>query len=863
MRQSGDLIRQTAIEPVMPAGKNRMPHKTLTVAVLCLTAAASGRAQEPLPNTLPLTWEGDLSMRLMEGAHRFVERKIDEAPLRRQKHWNRDRSSPEAYEQSVEPNRDRFRRSIGLGGDGPWPAAPSRVPRQQSADRASAAFEYYGDDENPALVAEAEAYRIYQVRWPVLEGVFGAGLLLRPRTEPKASVIALPDADQTPEQAVGLAPGAPSEAQFARRLAENGFEVLVPVIIDRGSSGSGTAEFGYTSQTHREWIYRQAYQMGRHIIGYEVEKISAAIDAFTAQTRAPIASASGGNAASKNPPSPRALKIGVAGYAEGGLLALYAAAADPRIDAALVSAYFQPRQRVWSEPIYRNVWGLLEEFGDAEIASLIAPRGLIVEHAQGPQITNQKGDWSPPPFRQVQLEFDRIAALMTEQQMALSLTLTADPGAATPATGLTTSQTSIEVTLPRELIDSSSGAPGSEAAVRAFARLLGHDAPLPVSAAAPRDQRRSLNPAARQIRQLKQLETHVQSLVRQSEHLREKFFLQKVLPETSDRTWTTRLDHAKLPAAPFVEAAKKYRRYFREEILGQFDDSLLPPNARTRKIYAREKWTGYEVVLDVWPDVIAWGVLLVPNGIAPGERRPVVVCQHGRRGVPRDVIEGDVPAYHDFAARLADEGFITFAPHNLYRGEDRYRWLDRKANSVKASMFSFILAQHQQILNWLGTLPFVDPARIGFYGLSYGGETAVRVPTLLEGYALSICSGDFNNWTRKVAATDQPFSFMYTIEWEMPYFNMGSTFDYAELAYLMIPRPFMVERGHHDRVGRDQWVAHEYAKVAWLYTQFGLADKTEMEYFNGGHTIHGVGTFEFLRKHLGWPGTGRNSSTRP
>jgi hypothetical protein len=68
----------------------------------------------------------------------------------------------------------------------------------------------------------------------------------------------------------------------------------------------------------------------------------------------------------------------------------------------------------------------------------------------------------------------------------------------------------------------------------------------------------------------------------------------------------------------------------------------------------------------------------------------------------------------------------------------------------------------------------------------------VRVPTLLERYSLSICSGYFNSWTRKVAATDERFSLMYTIEWEMPYFNMGSTFDYAEITYLMIPRPFII-----------------------------------------------------------------------
>jgi hypothetical protein len=63
-----------------------------------------------------------------------------------------------------------------------------------------------------------------------------------------------------------------------------------------------------------------------------------------------------------------------------------------------------------------------------------------------------------------------------------------------------------------------------------------------------------------------------------------------------------------------------------------------------------------------------------------------------------------------------------------------------------------------------------------------------------------------------------------------------------------------VERGHNDRVARDQWVAREYAKVRWLYTQLGLADKTEIEYFNGGHTINAEGTFKFLHKHLNWPG---------
>ena len=47
---------------------------------------------------------------------------------------------------------------------------------------------------------------------------------------------------------------------------------------------------------------------------------------------------------------------------------------------------------------------------------------------------------------------------------------------------------------------------------------------------------------------------------------------------------------------------------------------------------------------------------------------------------------------------------------------------------MKKTLFSIIVPQHQQIVDWLATLPFVDPERIAFYGLSYGGKTAMRDP---------------------------------------------------------------------------------------------------------------------------------------
>ena len=129
----------------------------------------------------------------------------------------------------------------------------------------------------------------------------------------------------------------------------------------------------------------------------------------------------------------------------------------------------------------------------------------------------------------------------------------------------------------------------------------------------------------------------------------------------------------------------------------------------------------------------------------------------------------------------------------------------------------------------------------------------MRVPAVLDGYALSICSGSFNDWTRKVVSVDSPTSYMFVSEYEMPDFNLGETFGHAEMAALIAPRPFMVERGHSDPVGVDEWVAGEYAKVRQLYDHLGIGDRTTIEFFNGGHTINGVGTFDFLHQHLNWP----------
>ncbi len=127
------------------------------------------------------------------------------------------------------------------------------------------------------------------------------------------------------------------------------------------------------------------------------------------------------------------------------------------------------------------------------------------------------------------------------------------------------------------------------------------------------------------------------------------------------------------------------------------------------------------------------------------------------------------------------------------------------------------------------------------------------MPPLVKDYCLSICSADFNEWVWKNASPRARYSYVWTGEYEIFEFDLGNTFNYAEMAALIAPRPFMVERGHRDGVAPDEWVAYEYAKVRRLYADLKIADRTEIECFDGPHTINGVGTFEFLHKHLNWP----------
>ena len=139
--------------------------RTLTVAcAIWFAVSAYLHAQTLLPDSPALTLEGDIAAQMVEGVDRFLLREIEQSIGRRTKHWQRDLSSPAAYDASVQKNRDRLAHIIGL-----------RDPRV-SID----ALEFVSSTIAGDKIAESSTYSVHAVRWPVLDGLQGEGLLLQP-----------------------------------------------------------------------------------------------------------------------------------------------------------------------------------------------------------------------------------------------------------------------------------------------------------------------------------------------------------------------------------------------------------------------------------------------------------------------------------------------------------------------------------------------------------------------------------------------------------------------------------------------------------------------------------------------------------
>lgn len=279
---------------------------------------------------------------------------LDEAPTQRLNYWKPDFSSLAAYERSIARQRADWERMLGVP---PRHDGPFREKRVAVGNTAKVTVE-----------------RVWIEVWP---GVQAYGILITPKGLAKRApvVVCLHGHGDSPELPTGIV--SPSVYNdFARVFAEKGYITFSPYIIERYSEENQPQEG--PDAWGRDILHKKAHMLGMTLVGIEARKLMRAIDWL------------------ETLPQVDKSRIGMYGLSKGGQYTLTVAALDPRIRVAVVSGWFNDRARKnlaqstgSGGPMYfithahrseYYFWNLLNQFSDAELGWLIAPRALLIEN---------------------------------------------------------------------------------------------------------------------------------------------------------------------------------------------------------------------------------------------------------------------------------------------------------------------------------------------------------------------------------------------------------------------------------------------------------------------------------------------------
>ncbi len=720
---------------------------------LAVLLAATISAAEPLPGTGRLTLSNDdavVHARHLEQAKHYFQRRIDEARKLRDDSWRPDFSSPEAYEASLAAHRDNCRKMLGLV------EAAANVAGAQSEE-----------------IGPSGDCRIQRIAVPMFSGLWARGVLFSPAGNgPHPVVIVCPDADTWPERFAGL--GGAGPPPWLTTLVARGASVYVPQSIER------LPDHPYSKTTNnkdrRMILYRLGYPVGRTMPGLDVQDVLAAVD-YLAE-REDVDSE----------------RIGLVGLGQGGMTALYTAAVDRRVSAVAVVDYFQVRDHCWREPVDRRLSGQLLEFGDAELAGLVAPRPLWI--AQSPD--------SPVPSERAIPEIRRAARFYEGLGIRDRPAFVAQHP----------EENAIDLSTSR--LADALGLPKSPAELRWPAIEMPDD-----RARAIRDEH------------FEERLAYLHSLIAESEAKRDaRWRLAECAPSDFERVKGAMLE--------------EYRK-----LIGEVPTGDVPLNPKTELALAADKYRLYRITLDVTEGVEVYGNLLIPRNIKG--RAPAVICQHGLSGTP-EMTTGlgmtQDTAYHEFARHLAEHGYVVFSPYLMQRRTDEINELVRQADAVGMMRVSMPVAKTRRVIDFFETLPFVDAERVGYYGLSYGGYSAIWISPLEPRLAATVISGHFNDWRSKITNDTRRTSYLWHPDEDFYNWDILHRFTHPELIAMIAPRPACVEFGERDGITTPEWTAYAWKQVRAWRDPLGLADRIELAHFDGVHEIHAVGAVDFLDRFL-------------
>lgn len=302
----------------------------------------------------------------------------------------------------------------------------------------------------------------------------------------------------------------------------------------------------------------------------------------------------------------------------------------------------------------------------------------------------------------------------------------------------------------------------------------------------------------------------------------------------------------------YRRSVEPYGREF-ARIIGGLGLAEKPPlEPRREPVRRNETYAVYRVWLRATRELHTYGLLLVPHTATAAAPGPALICVHGMGGSPEQVA-GLVPRpdyLRAFGARAAERGFVVFAPlmSKSVRAKSR---LDRKAILLGTRLQGIEQSKVLRAVDYLETLPEVARGRIGIYGISWGGRTALYAGALDQRLAAVAVSGHFNETVPKmVQASPHYTAYVDTAEDYAFFDNLANTFSDSDLGSLICPRPIFIEQGTRDRVAYVEMARREFTRLQAFYRRLGVEERAEMGVFEGEHFVHGDDAFRFFEKWL-------------
>ena len=258
-----------------------------------------------------------------------------------------------------------------------------------------------------------------------------------------------------------------------------------------------------------------------------------------------------------------------------------------------------------------------------------------------------------------------------------------------------------------------------------------------------------------------------------------------------------------------------------QKVMGTWPALLDKPALEFGEKHSRENFIQHRVRVEIAPQQMTEGYLLVPNGKGPF---PAVVVPYYE---PETSIGQGKQELRDFGYQLAKRGFVTLSMGSP--GGDARAPATGQVTWQPLSFLGYVAAN---CCNALANMKEVDASRIGIVGHSYGSKWAMFGSCLYEKFACAVwCDGgivfdesrpNVNYWEpwylgqdpalkRKpgVPTKDNSRTGAYKTLFETGH-------DLHELHALMAPRAFLVSGGSEDPPARWQALNHAAAVNRFL-----------------------------------------------